>query len=93
MVIIQEYGLHTVITEVITKEFKIDYNPRHTRRLLQKMGFSFKRPKKVLSISDPKAQKSWKSYKYPRIKKKVQDKNTVLLHGDEASFRQDSYNT
>ena len=49
------YGYNTgvwtsiLITEVIKKEFKIDYNPRHTRRLLKKMGFSFKRPKKVLS--------------------------------------------
>ena len=70
-----------LITEVIRKEFKIDYHPRHVRKLLKKMRFSFKRPKKVLSNADPKAQKSWKSYKYGRVmsRQKTFEKNEVFF--------------
>jgi len=59
-----------MIGRVITEEFAVEYTPRHVRRLLEEMGFSVQRPKQVLARANPAAQRRWRRYTYPNLKKK-----------------------
>lgn len=59
-----------MIGEVIRQEFGLRYHPGHVRKLLDQLGFSVQRPKKLLARADPKAQQRWVRYTYPRLKKK-----------------------
>lgn len=59
-----------MIKEVIKNEFKVKYDSRHVRRILDELNFSLQRPKRILANADPKKQKRWTRYTYPRIKKK-----------------------
>jgi len=59
-----------MIAQVIADEFGVFYHPRHVRRLLEALNFSFQRPKRQLIKADPILQNRWRRYLYPRIKKK-----------------------
>jgi transposase len=59
-----------IIGRVIDEEFEIKYTARHVRRLLQEMGFSVQRPKRILARANRAAQQRWRRYTYPRLKKK-----------------------
>jgi transposase len=59
-----------MIAEVICDEFGVSYTPRHVRDLLDKFNFSVQRPKRLLAKADPCAQRKWRRYTYPNIKKK-----------------------
>ena len=58
-----------MIAQVIENEFSVEYNPRHVRRILDKLNFSVQRPKKIFSNADPEKQSRWIRYVYPNIKK------------------------
>lgn len=59
-----------MIGRVINEQFEIEYTARHVRRLLQEMGFSVQRPKRILARANRAAQQRWRRYTYPRLKKK-----------------------
>lgn len=59
-----------MITRVIQEEFGVAYHPGHVRKLLDRIGFSMQRPRRVLARGEPAAQDRWHRYTYPRIKKK-----------------------
>lgn len=59
-----------MIAQIIKDEFSIEYHPGHVRKLLDVLGFSVQRPKKVLAKADPALQNKWRRYTYPNIKKK-----------------------
>ncbi len=59
-----------MISEIIQEEFLIKYHPGHVRKLLQKMGYSMQKPKRVLARADPDEKARWRRYVYPNIKKK-----------------------
>lgn len=59
-----------MISQVIDDEFSVSYHPGHVRRMLDKMGFSLQRPKKLLAKANPDLQDRWRRYTYPNIKKK-----------------------
>jgi transposase len=59
-----------MIGRVITEEFEVKFTPRHVRRLLQEMGFSVQRPKRILARANRAAQERWRRYTYPNLKKK-----------------------
>ena len=63
-----------MIGRVITEEFAVAYTPRHVRRLLDEMDFSVQRPKRILARADLAAQKRWRRYTYPSLKKKRRPK-------------------
>jgi transposase len=63
-----------MIGRVIAEEFTIEYTPRHVRRLLDEMGFTVQRPKRILARADLAAQKKWRRYTYPSLKKKRRPK-------------------
>jgi transposase len=63
-----------MIREVIQAEFAVEYDARHVRRILEELGFSVQRPKRVLAKADPAKQNRWRRYTYPNIKKKPVNK-------------------
>jgi transposase len=58
-----------MIARVIQEEYQVDYHPGHVRKLLQELGFSVQRPRKLLAKGDPVEQDRWQRYTYPRLKK------------------------
>jgi transposase len=74
------YGLDTgvwtapMIARVIAEEFAVTYHPGHVRKLLETMGFSVQRPKRILARADPVAQDRWRRRIYPNLKKKPKAK-------------------
>lgn len=63
-----------MIAQVIRDEFGVTYDPRHVRRILVELEFSVQRPKRLLAKADPIQQNRWRRYVYPRIKKKLGQK-------------------
>jgi transposase len=59
-----------MIGHVIQNEFDIEYDARHVRRILDGLGFSVQRPKRLLANADPVKQNRWIRHIYPQIKKK-----------------------
>jgi transposase len=74
------YGLDTgiwtspMLAWVIEEEFGITYHPGHVRKLLDQMGFSVQRPRRVLARADAAAQDRWHRRTYPNLKKKLEPK-------------------
>jgi transposase len=70
------YGLDSgvwtspLIAWVIEEEFSVSYHPGHVRKLLQEIGFSVQRPRRLLARANPREQDRWHRYIYPRLKKK-----------------------
>ena len=70
------YGFHSgvwtcpMVCRIIEEEFSVAYHPAHVSRILQQLGFSVQRPKKVLARADKQLQSRWERYRYPDIKKK-----------------------
>jgi len=63
-----------MIGRVIAEEFKVKYTSRHVRRLLDCIGFSVQRPKRILARANPVEQNRWRRYTYPNLKKKRRPK-------------------
>ncbi|MBF0206077.1 MAG: winged helix-turn-helix domain-containing protein [Oligoflexia bacterium] len=63
-----------MIAKFIIDEFNVEYHPRHVLRIIDDLGFSHQRPKRVLAKADPIKQNKWRKYTYPRIKKKHEQK-------------------
>lgn len=59
-----------MVQRIIEDEFSVSYDPRHVRRILDKLGFSVQRPKRVLAKADPEQLQKWRRSTYPDIKKK-----------------------
>jgi len=74
------YGFHSgvwtcpMVCRIIEEEFSVAYHPAHVSRILQQLGFSVQRPKKVLARADKQLQSRWVRYRYPDIKKKPEAK-------------------
>jgi len=74
------YGFHSgvwtcpMVCRIIEEEFSVAYHPAHVSRILQQLGFSVQRPKKVLARADRQLQSRWVRYRYPDIKKKPEAK-------------------
>lgn len=63
-----------MIARVIEEEFAITYHPGHVRKLLDRIGFSVQRPRRVLARANPAEQDRWHRRTYPNIKKKPKGK-------------------
>jgi len=77
------YGFHSgvwtcpMVCRIIEEEFSVAYHPAHVSRILQQLGFSVQRPKKVLARADRQLQSRWVRYRYPDIKKKPEAKEPL----------------
>src|SRR5437773_10947533 len=70
------YGLDTgvrtspMIAWVIEEEFDIHYHPGHVRKVLHRMAYSMRRPRRVLARASADAHDRWQRYTTPSLKKK-----------------------
>ena len=77
-----------MIAEVILREFNVTYNPRYLCSLLKKIGLSYQKAAFVSDHLDEEKRKYWVEVTWPAILKQAQEKNAVILFGDEVSFAQ-----
>lgn len=59
-----------MIARVIEEEFGVVFHPGHVRKLLDQMGFSVQRPRRLLACANQADQDRWQRWTYPSIKKK-----------------------
>lgn len=71
---------------VINEQFKIGYSERHVERIVKSMGFTIQKPKKIDYRQDPKKIKDWKENELPKIKKKAEEEDRVIMYADEAGI-------
>jgi putative transposase len=57
------------VSELIKKEFDINYHPNSLRRVLDQMGYSVQKPLARVAERDEKLVKAWLEKDWPRIKK------------------------
>lgn len=57
------------VAVLIKKKFGVDYHPGHVWKLLDKLGLSWKKPRRRAINRDEKAIQAWVARKWPRLKK------------------------
>ena len=65
-------GLWTLprVSEVIDREFGVQYHPGHVWRVLRDLGWSCQRPVGKALERDEEAIRQWKRYRWPALKKR-----------------------
>lgn len=59
-----------MVNRIILDEFEVEYHPNHVWKILDKIGLSLQRPRKILAAADAYKQDRWRRYTFPRLKKK-----------------------
>jgi len=79
-----------MITHLIFIEFGVTYHPNYVSRLLKKLGFSYQKakfmPAKWEKEEYKEKRKEWLEITWPKIQKKAEEENALILFGDEVSF-------
>lgn len=58
------------VAHFIERYFHVSYAPKYVPQLLQALGFSVQRPRKLLAAADPAKQATWVNERLPALKKK-----------------------
>ena len=77
-----------MIQTMIYNKFKVFYDVHYISQLLKNMGFSFQKARFTPDKGDPEKRREWTEVLWPEILKTAQEKNGLILFGDEASFPQ-----
>jgi transposase len=77
-----------LLQDLILRRFKVAYHPHYVCALLQQLGFSFQKARFVSDHLDEEARRQWREETWPQIQRLAQDKQALILFGDEASFAQ-----
>jgi transposase len=79
-----------LITDLIEKRFHKQYNLHYVADLLKNLGYSYQKARFVSDHLDDVSPKraEWLSKTWPQTLKLAQEKQAMLLFGDEASFAQ-----
>ena len=77
-----------LIQQLILREFGVLYNRHYVCELLHNLGFSFQKAKFVSDHLDEEARRKWQEEVWPEILKLAEEKNALILFGDEVSFAQ-----
>jgi transposase len=77
-----------LIQQLIQREFGVLYNRYYVCELLQNLGFSFQKARLVSDHLDEEARRQWWADTWPQIKRLAEEKQALLLFGDEVSFAQ-----
>jgi len=87
-----DYGAWTtgLIQDLIKKRFGVAYSPHYVAELLRNMGYSYQRARFVSGHIEDVAQErtTWMQETWPEILRLAQEKGSMILFGDEASFAQ-----
>lgn len=77
-----------LIQQLILREFGVLYNRHYVCELLHNLGFSFQKAKFVSDHLDEEARRRWQEEVWPEILRLAEEKNALILFGDEVSFAQ-----
>jgi len=75
------------ISEVIWKEFDVEYNTTHIWRVLKNIGYSAQIPVAVAMEKNPEYVKEWLEKNYPEYVKEATEKNATILFQDESGVQ------
>jgi len=77
-----------LIQQLIQREFGVLYNRYYVCELLRTLGFSVQKARFVSDHLDEEARQRWWADTWPQIKRLAEEKQALLLFGDEVSFAQ-----
>jgi transposase len=77
-----------LIQDLILCHFGVQYHPHYLSQLLDRLGFSFQKARFVSDHLDEAARTTWEQQTWPEILRLAQEKQALILFGDEASFAQ-----
>jgi transposase len=77
-----------LIQQLIQREFGVLYNRYYVCELLRTLGFSVQKARFVSDHLDEEAPQRWWADTWPQIKRLAEEKQALLLFGDEVSFAQ-----
>jgi transposase len=77
-----------MVADLIKLRFKVDYHPRYVSCLLKGLGFSFQKAKFTSDHLNDDEAIIWLEETWPEILRLAEEKQAVILFGDEASFAQ-----
>lgn len=77
-----------MIRALIYEKFGVFYAVNYISQLLRNMGFSYQKARFVPSRADRAARREWLKTTWPGILRTAEEKNAMILFGDEASFPQ-----
>jgi transposase len=74
------------IAHVIEDEFGVAYSPRHVRRLLHSLEWSYHKPLVRASQRDETAIETWLRETWPALKKRAEKEARTIVFLDESAF-------
>jgi transposase len=77
-----------LIQQLIQREFGVLYNRYYVCELLRNLGFSVQKARFVSDHLDEEARQRWWAETWPQIWRLAEDRQALLLFGDEVSFAQ-----
>lgn len=77
-----------LLADLIHARFHVWYHPRYVPHLLGQLGLSYQKAKFSAAGADAEAALVWLEETWPEIVRVAQDKQALVLFGDEASFAQ-----
>jgi transposase len=77
-----------MIQDLIQTRFGVAYHPHYLATLLHNLGFSSQKARFVSDHLNEAKRLEWRQTEWPRILRAAQQRQALLLFGDEASFAQ-----
>jgi transposase len=77
-----------LIAELIERHFGVVYHPHYVCALLKQIGFSFQKARFASDHLNEAVRATWQTETWPAILRLAQEKQALILFGDEASFAQ-----
>jgi transposase len=77
-----------LIQDLIWMRFGVEYHPHYLCELLEQLGFSFQKARFTSDHLNEAARQAWQEETWPAILRLAQEKEALILFGDEASFAQ-----
>lgn len=77
-----------LIQDLILHTFGVQYHPHYICALLKQLGFSFQKARFASDHLNEAARAEWEEQTWPAIVRLAQEKDAMILFGDEAGFAQ-----
>lgn len=77
-----------LIQDLVLRTFGVEYHPHYICAVLDQLGFSFQKARFASDHLNEAARAEWEQQTWPTIVRLAQEKNAMILFGDEASFAQ-----
>lgn len=77
-----------LIQDLLLRTFGVEYHPHYICTLLDQLGFSFQKARFASDHLNEAARAEWEQQTWPAIVRLAQEKDAMILFGDEAGFAQ-----